>query len=114
MIKGITVTLYEKTKTGADAFNQDTYQEEPVNVENVLVAPAQSQEILDGIDLYGKKAVYTLGIPKGDGHDWKDKRIEFTLNNRFVRVRSFGIPLEGIEDNIPLLWNKKVMVEMYE
>lgn len=113
MIKGITVTLYEKTKTGTDDFNQDIFEEVPVEIEDVLVAPAQSQEIIDGMNLYGKKAVFTLGIPKKDEHDWEDKRIEFYFKNRFMKVRSFGFPLEGIECNIPLKWNKKVMVEMY-
>ncbi len=28
--------------------------------------------------------------------------------------RSFGIPSQGIEDMIPLDWNKKVTVERYE
>ena len=61
-------------------------------------------------DLYGKKAVYTLAIPKGDTHDWIDARVRF-FNQEW---QAFGFPLEGMEANIPLNWNKKVMVERYE
>ena len=110
MLKGITVTLYEKTKTGTDAFNEDVFEETAVQVDDVLVAPAQSQEILDTINLYGKKAVYTLAIPKDDEHDWKDKRVSFFGKD----FRTFGEPLQGISCDIPLRWNMKVMVELYE
>lgn len=109
-IKGVQITLYEKTKTGEDEFNAPVYAETAEPVDNVLIAPATSQEILDTINLYGKKAVYTLAIPKGDTHDWMDKHVSFFGEE----WKTFGIPLEGIECNIPLDWNKKVMVERYE
>lgn len=109
-IKGIDITLYEKTATEPDPFGGEQYTEEPVTVSNVLVAPATSQEILDTINLYGKKAVYTMAIPKGDEHDWIDKRVAFFGKD----WHTFGIPLEGIECDIPLDWNKKVTVERYE
>ena len=110
-IKGITVTLYEPTGiTGYDAFGKAEYQTAAVNVDNVLVAPASAQEITDAINLYGRKAVYTLAIPKGDTHSWENARV--TIKGTDYRV--FGIPLEGIECDIPLAWNKKVTVELYE
>lgn len=109
-IKGITVKLYAQALTSTDPFGAPIYTETPVDVENVLVAPASATEILDTVDLFGKKAVYTLGIPKGDTNDWIDKKVSF-----FGEYwHTFGIPLEGIEANIPLEWNKKVMVERYE
>lgn len=109
-LKGITVTLYEKTLSGTDDFNHSTYVETPVSVDNVLVGQPTAQEVLNILDLYGKKAIYTLAIPKGDEHRWEDCKVVF-----FGKVwRTFGIPLEGIECNIPLDWNKKVMVERYE
>lgn len=109
-IKGITITLYEKTATGKDAFNKAIYTEQAVQVDNVLVSPASAQETLDAINLYGKKAIYTLAIPKGDSHDWEDCRVE--IWGKMYHV--FGIPLQGIECDIPLDWNKKVTVERYE
>lgn len=109
-IKGITVVLFEKTVVGADCFNHPVYYERPVNVENVLVAPESSEGVVTEQDLQGKKEVYILGIPKGDTHNWKDAKVEF-----FGRVfKTFGVPEEGIEDLIPLDWNKKVKVERYE
>lgn len=109
-IKGITVTLYETTLDSTDPFGAPIYTETAEEVENVLVAPASSTETLDNVNLYGKKAVYTLGIPKGDTHDWEDKRVSFFGKD----WHTFGIPQEGIVDNIPLAWNKKVLVERYD
>ena len=108
--QGITVTLYEETEVGEDAFNQAIFEETPVEVENVLVTPSSHSEILDSVNLYGKKAVYTLAIPNGDTHDWEDRRGEFFGES----WRVFGIPSEGIDGLMPLDWNKKVTVERYE
>lgn len=109
MIKGITVILYEKQQTGKDAFNTPIYEETAVTVENVLVAPAQEQEILDVLNLTGRKAVYTLAIPKGDTHNWEDRDVEFFGE----RWHTIGMPIKGIEEMIPLSWNTKVRVERY-
>jgi len=110
LIKGITITLYDKTKIGEDAFKKPIYEETPVPVENVLVAPASANDVINQTDLEGKKAVYTMAIPKGDTHEWEDRTVEFFGH----KWHTFGIPLEGIEQLIPLGWNKKVMVERYE
>lgn len=108
-MRGVTVTLYEVTQTGTDRFNAPVYEETPVAVENVLVSPVSSEELLDIVNLYGKKATYLLGIPKGDTHNWKDRRVDFFGQS----WRTFGFPTEGIEELIPLDWNKKVMVERF-
>ena len=109
-IKGITVVLYEKTQTGTDPFNKPIYSETPVSVDNVLVGEPTTNEITDSISLHGRKAKYTLAIPKGDTHNWENAKIEF-----FGQTwQSFGIPVQGIEENIPLSWNKKVWVSRYE
>lgn len=109
MIKGTTVTLYEKKKTGVDAFNHPVYEEHPAQVENVLIAPATTTEIVDTLNLTGKKAVYQIAIPKGDQHTWEDNRVEFFGESWKV----IGFPAMGIEENIPLEWNQKWMVERY-
>lgn len=108
--RGITVTLYEVTQTGTDDFGEPVYTETPTDVENVLVSPSTPQEILDTTNLYGRKAVYTLGIPKGDSHDWENRRVDFFGES----WRVFGAPVKGIEEFIPLDWNTKVTVERYE
>ena len=109
-MKGITVTLYEATQVGTNAFNEPVMTETAVNVANVLVAPATENEILSATNLYGRKVVYTLGIPKGDTHDWENRKVSF-FGETF---RAFGIPTEGIDHLVPTAWNKKVMVERYE
>lgn len=110
MIKGITVTLFEKTLAGKDAFNRDVYEENPISVDNILVAPSSSEEVVDALNLYGKKAVYTLAIPKGDAHEWEDARV--ILPAPFAGTyHTIGYPTAGIEAMIPLYWNKKVIVE---
>ena len=109
-LKGITITLLDKTEIGKDPFNKPIYAEAEIPVHNVLVSPALSDEIVNQLNLTGNKAVYTLGIPKGDTHDWRDKEVIFFGQ----RWRTFGLPIEGIEELIPLSWNKKVMVERYE
>ena len=109
MIKGITVTLVVKEKVGKDAFRAPICETSEVEVKNVLVAPATSEDITTSQDLYGKKAVYTLAIPKGDTHNWENTVVKFFGKE----WKTFGIPLEGIEELIPLNWNKKVMVERY-
>lgn len=106
-MKGITVTLYERTRTGSDAFNRPTYTETAVEVENVLVAPLSDDEIIQTLNLTGKRARYQLGIPKGDTHAWEGNRVSF-FGETF---RVIGHPTEGIDDLIPLSWNKKVKVE---
>ena len=109
VIKGITVTLYTVTQTGTDAFNRPIITETPVQVENVLVSPLSGEEITDTLNLTGRRAVYQMAIPKGDAHDWENRRVSFFGES----FRVIGKPTEGIEANIPLDWNKKVRVEAY-
>lgn len=109
MITGRTVVLLEQQQTGVDAFNRPTYAEIPVEVENVLIAPLSDQEVLETLNLTGRKAVYQLGIPKGDAHDWENQRVQFFGETWQV----IGIPTEGQDELIPLSWNKKVKVERY-
>ena len=109
-IKGITVTLYRTVKTGSDGFGADIFEEQAAQVEDVLVAPASADDVINSVQLEGKKAVYLLGIPKGDTHEWEDKTIEF-FGKKF---RSFGPVQEGIEELVPTRWHKKVTVERYE
>lgn len=109
-MKGITITLWEQSQTGVDAFNHPIYEESKVEVENVLVAPESSTEVLSMLNLDGKKEVYTLGIPKGDTHTWTDCKIEF-FGKTWKAVRE---PLQGIEELVPTKWHKKVTVERYE
>ena len=106
-MRGITVTLYERTQNGTDPTNRPIWVETPVEVENVLVAPLSDDEILETLNLTGRRARYQLGLPKGDTHSWENNRVAF-FGETF---RVIGHPTEGIEHLIPLSWNKKVKVE---
>ena len=108
-IKGITVTLINKVETGKDPFGKPIYEDAEILVDNVLVSPTSSDDIVNQLNLTGKKAVYTLAIPKGDTNVWEDKEVRFFGE----RWRVFGFATQGIEELIPLDWNKKVMVERY-
>lgn len=109
MIKGITVTLITKKEVGRDPFNRPIYEDVEIEVDNVLVSPVSTDDIVNTLELTGKKAVYTLAIPKGDTNDWEDAEVIFFGQ----RWRTIGLPTEGIDHLIPLDWNKKVMVERY-
>lgn len=110
-IIGISVKIITKVETGEkDHFGAPVYSFVEEAVSDVLVSPASGTEVVEKQSLYGKKAVYNLGIPKGDTHEWEDAEVEFYGK----RWRVFGPVLEGIEENIPLRWNKKVTVERYE
>lgn len=113
-MRGLTVRLYETTQTGTDAFNHPIYEETPVDVENVLVGEPTSDDILTSTQLYGKTIRYMLGIPKGDRHDWKDKKIEWTDSYGTHTVKTFGFPITGVEALIPTAWHMKVRCEAYE
>lgn len=109
MIKGISVTLIERIEVGKDAFNTPIYEERKSVIENVLVSPTSQDDIINQMNLTGKKAVYTLAIPKGDNHIWEDSYVEF-FGERF---HVFTPMVKGIDEMIPLSWNGKVMVEKY-
>lgn len=110
MIKGITVTLINKKEVDKDPFGNPIYDDVEIEVDNVLVSPVSTEDIVNTLELTGKKAVYTLAIPKGDTNNWENAEVIFFGK----RWRTFGIPIEGVEYLIPLDWNKKVMVERYE
>ena len=106
----MTVKLYERQNISVDEFGAETYEEVPVDVRDVLVARPTAEDASTQLNLTGKKAIYTLAIPKGDTHTWENRTVEFFGRKWHV----FTIPIQGIEENIPLRWNKKVMVEAYE
>lgn len=111
MIRGETVTLYSKTQTGTDPLGKPVYEEKPdIQVENVLIAPGASSDILDSTDLEGKHIEYTLSIPKGDTNTWESRKVVL----RGEVYRTVGKPYYYTEENVPLAWNGRIMVERDE
>ena len=102
--------MQAKTINGYDRFGEPIYGYTPITVDNVLVGQPTVEERIDELNLSGKMIEYTLGIPKGDTHDWEDQIVEF-FGKKF---KTFGIPEMGIEENIPLAWHKKVKCERYQ
>lgn len=112
-MKGITVTLTTRTQTGTDPFGQPIYTDTTKDVSDVLVGEPSTDDVTNAITMYGKKIAYTLAIPKGDENAWEDTFV--TLPTPFGGTyRTIGSPTAGIEENIPLRWNKKVHLERYE
>lgn len=108
-LKGITVTLIEKVESEKDPFGSPLFTEKEIEVENVLVSPTSTDDVINQLSLTGKKVAYTLAIPKGDAHNWVNTQVKFFGET----WQTVGYPIEGIEELIPLDWNKKVMVERY-
>ncbi|MBS4769661.1 hypothetical protein KG090_00600 [Carnobacteriaceae bacterium zg-ZUI240] len=109
-IKGIPVTLIHKKIVSHDPFGHPIYETEEIAVENVLVTPTSTDDVINQQNLLGRKAVYTLAIPKGDNNSWENCEVIFFGK----KWRTFGDVIQGIDTLIPLEWNKKVMVERYE
>ena len=111
-IVGTAVQLEVKTEKGKDALNHAVYEKEWVTVEDVLIGEPSADDISNSLSLYGKKVAYVLAIPKGDTHVWEDAAV--ILPEPFVgEYKVIGFPTAGIEANLPLRWNKKVLVERY-
>lgn len=111
-IHGITITLLSKTQTGVNALGEPVYTIVPIQVNNVIVAPATSQEILDIQTLTGKKITLNLGIPKGDTNVWEDRDV--VLPAPFDGTyHTVAYMQTGITDLVPLDWDKKIAVEKY-
>lgn len=108
-IRGITIELVTRTQTDADPFGRPIYTETVEYVDNVLVGEPKHEEVIETLNLTGRKVKYTLAIPKGDTHVWENQFVilPFPFSGRYQVV---GIPTAGIEENIPLSWNTKVQV----
>jgi len=106
----MTVKLIKQVEVSRDPFDQPVYEEQAEYVDNVLVGEPTSEEIVNTLNLFGKKAHYVLAIPKGDSHDWEDTVVEFFGR----RWKTVGILMQGMTENIPLDWDKKVQVTRYE
>jgi len=110
MIKGETVILIEKTETGVDAFGIPIYTETETVVDNVLIGSPTFDAAVSELNLTGKKLAFTLGIPKGDEHEWTDT----TVIIRGQKFKTYGFPLTQTAANVPGRWNTQVKVEAYE
>lgn len=49
-LKGIPVILVDKVETGNDDFGHPIYRDVEIEVQNVLVAPTSSEDVINQID----------------------------------------------------------------
>lgn len=115
-LSGTTVILYDNVQIGTNPFGAPIMKEEAIQVENVLVGEPSTDDITSSTQLFGKTISYMLAIPKGDNHDWVDKKVSWTDAYGIIHtVKTFGFPITGIEENIPpqLPWHMKVRCEAY-
>lgn len=111
MLKGVTIQLFVSGEI-TDPFGAPEITDGHwIEVENVLYGEPSTDDVTNTLNLYGKHVSYVLAIPKGDTHDWTDTLVRLPDGGTY---RTIGYPIQGIDDLIPLDWNKKVKVERYE
>ena len=109
-MKTVEVLLINDVYTGQkDKTNRPIMAEVVTSVPGCLIAPVSTEDVINTLNLTGKTAVYQIAVPKADNNDWVNARVNF--GGKFYRT--IGEPEEGIEENIPLKWNRKVKVERY-
>lgn len=109
MIKGITVQYIVQTQIGTDPFGAPIYSETAEDVNDVLVGQPTTDDVTTTVSLYGKRVELVLGIPRTDTHEWADAVVQI----RGERYRTIGYPMRGVDENVPLRWNRNVKVERY-
>ena len=108
-MKGTTIQIAVKTQIGTDPFGAPIYKTVNEDVHDVLVGSPTTDDIKASVELYGKKIEYVLGIPKGDTHNWVDADITIWGE----KYKSFGFPITGEPENIPLRWGQNVKVTRF-
>lgn len=108
-MKTTTIQLAVRTPVGTNPLGEPVYEEEWVDVPGVLVGLPSTTEITNAIEMYGKRIDYTLGIPKGDTHDWVNTDV-IIWGDKYATI---GYPVTGEQENIPLMWGQNVKVVRY-
>ena len=109
-MRGMRVQLVEKTTDGYDAFGAPIVTgEELIDIDDVLVGQPTADDMTTALTMYGKHCVYTLGIPRTDTHEWADHEVIIYGE----RYRTIGTAMRGIDENIPLRWNRNIRVERF-
>lgn len=109
-IKGIDVVLHAREEKGTDPFGAPIYEYHDITVGNILVEPITQTEIVSSTELNGNKTACRLCIPKGDNHVWEGNDVSFFGK----RWKVYTDTIEYIDANVPLDWNKKILVEAYD
>ena len=108
-MQGTEVLLSVDIVEGVDDFGAPIIREEFESIQDCLVGSPTTDDITDALNLYGKKVVYIIGIPKGDTHDWENRTVIIWGE----KYKTFGFAVTGIQENIPLRWGRNIKVERY-
>lgn len=106
MIRGETVVVECKIPDGVDAYNHAKYATAELPVENVLVAPQSSSDVIDGNRTDGAEVRYKLHFPKT--YIGKLDGLRVKVRDEWLHV--VGSPRRYTAENTPGRWNMEVEV----
>lgn len=107
MLKGETVTVFAPRLVGSDEYGADVYEFDPIEVENVLVAPAHSMDLTGSMRPTGDATDLVLYFPKSFTGSLRSARVRVREQTYEVQ----GDPL-GFDPAItPTSWNLVVGVK---
>ena len=96
-----------KTERTASALPSGTRLPLPLTMFSFPPVSTEAQVNAAPAELYGRRKLYQIAVPKGDSHRWSNCRVSF-----FGKMwRVIGGEKRGIESSIPLLWNAIYTVE---
>lgn len=104
----ISVKLYEKVIEGVDDFGVPTHSEHAVIINECLVAIGLHNQLTDNNTTQVALDSFTIAIPKGDNHEWRNSIVEFNLGGVDFKCKTYGDYLLGYEDAMPLMWHKQI------
>lgn len=105
-MKGEIVTVWLKEQSGKDILGNPLYEKVPTEVDNVLVAPGEVDDIIDSTRPDGSEVHYTLCFPKDFEGDLENAEVEV----RGERLEVVGKPGYYDADLCPTAWNMIVKV----
>lgn len=97
MICGETVTVLLRRKTGEDRYHDPVWSYEPVDIQDVIVAPGPTKE-LEAERPEGARVVYTLHFPKTFSEDLTGARVSLRGEDPYEIV---GTPRRYTSENTP-------------
>lgn len=104
----IPVKLHEKIANGFDGFGVPTYTEHIKYINNCFVVIGNHYQLLDNNTSLVALDEFTIAIPKGDNHEWRNSIVEFKLGGIDYKCKTHGDYLLGVEEAMPLMWHKQI------
>ena len=110
MITGRTVTVVLRVENGRDAFNMPVWDEAAQDVDNVLVAPASTEDLAGLGRPDGDETVIVAHFPK----TWSGSLRGAVLVVDGRRFEVVGDPQPYMAANTPGAWNRPVHARLVE